>query len=223
MCTNFALVKTSGVVSFAARLSVDPNAFIYGENFMPGSSISIVTGTEGGHVVRPATWWLYLQQTDQGMRPHKQYFSVNTNHLKVPKKPEFRYRRCIVPATAFVESQDGKRPHLLEPADGSALAFGGLYKEWFDKVSGETVWSASIITLAGIKALESIHRKSVPMWLPEDAYEAWLSPDVTDPGEIEYLLEPALRADLMATPIDSAGKKNPIGAPFYVSLEMRGV
>ncbi|PMR71719.1 SOS response-associated peptidase [Halomonas heilongjiangensis] len=216
MCTNYALVKTSGAVRLAERLSVAPDDFIYSRNFKPGSTISVVTGAEGGHVARPAIWWLYLRQTDQGLKPHRDYFSVNTRYDKLPKKPEYRHRRCIVPATAFVESQDGKHPHLLEPADGSAIAFGGLYKKWTEQVTGEIVYSASIITLPGIKALEGIHRKSVPMWLPEDAYEAWLSPDVTDTAELDYLLDPALRSDLKATPIERAGTKNPIGDAFFI-------
>lgn len=217
MCTNYVLVKKSGSAELADRLSVDPNELIYGLNFKPGSLISIITGSGDGHVVRPATWWLYLQQTEKGLKPHRDYFSVNTRYDKVGKKLEYRHRRCIVPATAFVESQDGKHPHLLEPADGRGIAFGGIYKEWTDKVTGEVVHSASIITLPGIKPLENIHRKSVPMWLPDDAYETWLSPEVTDAEELNYLLEPALRCDLKATPIDKTFRKVPIGMPFVIS------
>lgn len=211
MCTNYALVKTRGAVSLAERLRVDPDDFLYGDNFRPASTISIVTDSDQGHAVRPAIWWLYLQQTEQGLRPHRDYFSVNTNYQKLPKKPEYRHRRCIVPATAFVESQEGKHPHLLAPADGSAIAFGGLYKEWTDRVTDQIVISASIITLPGIKALEGIHRKSMPMWLPEDAYEPWLSAEITDTHGLDYLLTPALQRDLKATPIDHAGNKRPIG------------
>lgn len=219
MCTNYALVKTNGSAQLAESLSVSSSDLIYGTNFKPGSLISVVIGSGAGHVVRPATWWLYLQQTDQGLRPHRDYFSVNTRYDKVRKKPEYRHRRCIVPATAFVESQDGKNPHLLEPADGRAIAFGGIYKEWTDKVTGETVYSASIITLPGVKPLENIHRKSLPMWLPEDAYEKWLSPEITDTEELGYLLEPSLRCDLKATPVDKTYSKVPVGEPHVISLK----
>ena len=130
---------------------------------------------------------------------------MNTNYRKL------RHSRCIIPATAFTESQDGKRPHLLEPADGRAIAFGGLHKEWTDKVTGEVVTSASIISLPGVPALEHIHRKSTPLWLPEDAYDLWLSEDVQDPAELQWLLEPSLRTDLIATQVDRFGAKNPIG------------
>ena len=216
MCTNFVLIKTDGTAELGARLAVDADEFIYGRNFRPGSKISIVTGGVADRQVRRATWWLYLQQTDAGLKPHRNYFSVNTNYRKLPKKSEYRKARCIVPATAFVESQDGKRPHLLTPSDGSAIAFGGLYKEWTDKVTGEIVWSASIITLPGHPALADIHRKSTPLWLPEDCYDDWLSPDVTDTDSFAALLEPSLQHDLTATPVDKAGTKQPVGDSFTV-------
>jgi len=217
MCTNFVLIKTDGTAELGSRLAVDDDQFIYSRNFRPGSKISIVTGGPDGCQVRPAIWWLYLQQTDAGLKPHRNYFSVNTNYRKLADKPEYRQARCIVPATSFVESQDGKRPHLLTPSDGSAIAFGGLYKEWTDKTTGELVWSASIITLPGHPALEAIHRKSTPLWLPEDRYADWLSPDLTDTAAFAPLLEPALQCDLTATPVDKAGTKQPVADSFTVS------
>jgi len=111
-----------------------------------------------------------------------------------------------------VESQDGKHPHELEPTDGSAIAFGGLWKEWLDKATGETTWSASIITLPGHPALASIHRKSMPLWLPKNAYDPWLSDTVTDTAIFNDLLTPTLQTDLRATPIDKASLKNAVGA-----------
>ena len=217
MCTNFVLIKTDGTAELGSRLAVDDDTFIYGRNFKPGSQISIVTGGPDERQIRTATWWLYLQQTDNGLQPHRNYFSVNTNYRKLADKPEYRKARCIIPATSFVESQDGKRPHLLTPGDGSAIAFGGLYKEWTDKTTGEVVWSASIITLPGHAALADIHRKSTPLWLPEDQYEDWLSPQITDTTAFASLLEPALQSDLIATPVDKTGTKQPIAESFTVN------
>ncbi|MAR92725.1 MAG: DUF159 family protein [Pseudomonadales bacterium] len=217
MCTNFALIKKNGTAKLADRLQVDGSQFVYGGNMTPGSLISVVRGIGGENQVLPATWWLYLQQTEQGLRPHKDYFSVNTNYAKLPKKAEYRKTRCVIPATSFVESQDGKHPHILEPADGSAIAFGGLYKEWTDKVTGEIIYSASIITLKGHKALENIHRKSTPLWLPDDAINDWLDDGITDTAVFDELLEPALRTPLRATPIDKTMSKKPVGDPFDIS------
>jgi len=216
MCTNFALIKTDGTVELGTRLLVDASDFIYSSDFRPGSKISIITGGRGQRQVLPAIWWLYLQQTDRGLKPHRDYFSVNTNYQKLSKKTEYRKSRCIIPATSFVESQDGKCPHLLEPKNGSAIAFGGLFKEWTDKTTGEIVYSASIITLPGHPALENIHRKSTPLWLPGEAYDRWLSSEITDTTQFEELLAPTLQADLIATPINKARSRQPTAVPFTI-------
>lgn len=216
MCTNFALIKKDGTARLAARLGVSDDDWVFSSNHKPGSQISVVCQNDGENRVLIATWWLYLQQTATGLKPHPDYFSVNTNHAKLAQKAEYRTSRCVIPVSAFVESQGGKRPYLLEPNDGSAMPFGGLYKHWVDKVSGEEVFSASIITLSGHPALENIHRKSTPLWLPDDALDAWLDPDMPNTEIFKDLLVPALRVPLRATPIDKTMLKNPIGESFLI-------
>lgn len=218
MCTNFTLIKKKGIETLAQTLGVDADAFHYHDNFTPGSTISIVLQDANERDVWPAIWWLYLQQTERGLKPHPHYFSVNTNYAKLPQKYEYKTARCIIPATAFVESQDGKHPHLLEPADGRAIAFGGLYKHWVDNTTGEVVYSASIITLPGHRSLENIHRKSIPLWLPEDVYDDWLDPGFEDTKQFEDLLSPTLQTDLIATPIDKTMSKKPIAPAFTIPV-----
>jgi len=220
MCTNFVTRKTTGMEHLANQLGVNFQNLLFGADIGPGATISIVVGSEQDNEIRKATWWLYLQQTDKGLRPHRDYFSVNTRYDKLDKKPEYRKHRCIIPATAFVESQDGRNPHLLEPVDGRAIAFGGLWKTWTDKVTGEVINSASIITLPGHPSLKDIHRKSVPMWLPESAYGDWLDPENQNTGQFEALLKPALQVDLRATPIDKARSKKPIGEPLLIAASL---
>lgn len=221
MCTNFALIKSYGSDQLARQLVVEPGRFRYGNDFGPGSTISIVANGPDGRDAYDAVWWLYLCQTDAGLKPDSRYFSVNTRSDKVANKPEFRRSRCIIPATAFVESQDGRNPHLLQPADGSAIGFGGLCKQWRDRATGRSVLSASIITLPGHPALADIHRKSMPLWLPENAFDAWLDEEEDPSALARDFLAPALQKDLYATPIDRARAKRPVGAPLLISSQER--
>lgn len=200
-----------------STLGVGSQDLLFGADIGPGATISIVVGSEQGNALRAANWWLYLQQTDKALRPHRDYFSVNTRYDKLDRKPEYKRQRCIIPATTFVESQEGKRPHLLESVDGSAIAFGGLWKSWVDNVSGEVVHSASIITLPGHPSLQDIHRKSVPLWLPENAYDDWMNPAIVDTRLFQHLLESSLQVDLRATPIDKTRSKQPVGEPRIIS------
>ena len=214
MCTHFVLVNKTGSVTRAHQLGVEASDLIFGA-FQPGSRISVIRQVEDQRRCTPAIWWLFLQQTPQGLKPHPRYFSVNTNHAKLPQRPEFRKTRCIILASAFIESQSGKNPHLLEPLDGSVMAFGGLYKRWVDQQTGVETYSASVITLKGHPALADIHRKSTPLWLSERDFAAWLAPE-TDIRSFDAVLEPTLQTALRATPIDKTTKRNPVGASFTI-------
>lgn len=215
MCTNFVLIKKKGVAELSKSLKIDDRKLTYGD-FRPGSHISIVKETNRLREVLDARWWLYLQQTQDGLKPHPKFFSVNTNHAKLKSKPEYKTSRCIILASAFVESQGGKNPHLLEPSDESAIAFGGLYKEWTDRVTGEIVHSASIITLPGHPALVNIHKKSTPLWLPAESFDDWLNSELIETEKFDHILKPELRASLIATPIDKVMSKKPINEPFII-------
>jgi putative SOS response-associated peptidase YedK len=217
MCTNFVLIKKKSVFELAARLGVDGMTLRFQDHAKPGAAISIIVDTGQNNAIKTATWWLFLKQTDAGLKPHPEYFSVNTRYDKLPKRPEFKTSRCIIPATAFIESQNGKKPHILVPADDSAIAFGGLYKEWVDNLTGEVVTSASIITLPGHPALENIHRKSTPLWLAEDQFEAWLDRDLTQTEIFDDFLRPQLHTDLQATPIDKMSTRKPTGEPARIA------
>lgn len=224
MCGRYALKKTPGLVALADTLQVSIDEFRFEDDCRPAAPISIIIEREGKRSVQDAVWHLYLEQTtDKGLKPHKKYFSINTRYDKLPKKPEYKSCRCIIPATAFVESKESEAPYLLSTADGRAIAFGGLFKTWVDKITGEIVHSASMITLPGHPnpLMDKIHDKAFPLWLPYDAsvLNRWLNPEVKDTSEFEPLLTARLYADLLATPIDKASKKNPVGQPITIPAD----
>ena len=217
MCTNYALSKKKGTIQLSMKLDIDPDLLIFGDH-RPGYTVSVIAQRNGTREALPATWWLYLMQTDKGLKPNPKYFSVNSKSSKLHTRPEFKRSRCIIPASLFTESQSGKRPHILEPDDGSALAFGGIYKENIDKVTGEVVHSAAIITLPGHPALENIHSKSTPMMLSEESFDSWLDPSIVDTDQFSSLLEPVIHTPLRATPVDKVMSKNPIGDSFLIGV-----
>ena len=199
------------------KLDIDSDSLIFGDH-RPGNTVSVIAQRNDTREALPATWWLYLMQTDKGLKPNPKYFSVNSKSSKLNTRPEFKRSRCIIPASLFTESQSGKRPHILEPDDGSALAFGGIYKENIDKVTGEVVHSAAIITLPGHPTLENIHRKSTPMMLSEESFDSWLDPSIVDTDQFSSLLEPVIHTPLRATPVDKVMSKNPIGDSFLIGV-----
>ena len=56
--------------------------------------------------------------------------------------------RCIIPASGYYEWQDTpgcKQPHYFTRVDGQVISFAGLWGEWKDRTSGETVKSCTMI------------------------------------------------------------------------------
>lgn len=219
MCGRFNLIQSPAVNELMKELGLTQFPLRFNTDCAPCNPISIVRYREGTPVVEDALWHLYLQQTETGFKPHPDYWSINTNHKQLPKKREFQLSRCLIPATAFVESQDGKKPHLLSFA-GQAFCFGGLYKCWTHTDTGEQQTSTSIITLAGHPKLEHIHRKSLPLIFNQqdtDAMALWLDPAITDTGCFAERLQPTLRQPLTLVPIDKSSRKNPAGPPSEIT------
>lgn len=101
-------------------------------------------------------------------------------------KPAFRSalerRRCLLPASGYYEWQkvDGpggrkaaKQAYYLTPADGTLLAFAGLWEFWRSP-DGEPVRSATIITVPAVGRMQQIHDR-MPLALAPQDWDSWLS------------------------------------------------
>jgi putative SOS response-associated peptidase YedK len=189
----------------------------FSEDVAPASTISIVKQDQTARTISDATWWLLMENTENGFKANYKYASFNSRSDKLNNPRAIAYRpyresRCIIPASGFVEGQD-KIYHHLKPVQ-SAIAFGGIYKTWVNEYTGEFLHSASIITLPGHPQFEHIHRKSLPLMLPVDnkpLIDAWLDPAYNQVENFSDFLLPTLRQSFTATPVDKPSKRNPIG------------
>lgn len=179
----------------------------------PVSPVSIITQSTQIRI-EEAIWHLYLtlDKDTTSWIPTPKYFSINSRSDKLHSRPEWRSQRCLIPATAFVESQNGRSPHLLEFPD-RAFFFGGLYKRYDDSEAGP-VTSTTIITLPGHRKIKHINEKAFPLILPDDpdVITKWLDPNFFNTTEFSSLLMPNIRWPMTATPIEKASEKNRIGA-----------
>ena len=115
----------------------------------------------------------------------------------VATKPAFRdafkSRRCLVPADAFYEWQkldaNTKQPYRFVVADGSPMAFAGLWEHWNSPAGGETVTSFTIITTAPNALCAPIHNR-MPAILDAADWQIWLGEAPATPGELRALLRP---------------------------------
>jgi len=127
---------------------------------------------------------------------------INAMRETVISKPAFRdafrQRRCLVPADFFYEwktTPAGKQPYAVGIADGTPMAFAGLWERWREPVAGDVLHSFTIITGPPNELVSPIHNR-MPIILPPEAWRLWLGEERTDIEELVDLLRP-YPADLM--------------------------
>lgn len=109
----------------------------------------------------------------------------------------FKTRRCIVPATGYLEWRAGtpKQPYYFQRLDGRQLAFAGIWEH--NQEAGNTV---SIITTSPNKDAVRIHDR-MPVILSETSWERWLEETPLADDERQQVLKPAPDGTLSVWPV----------------------
>ena len=143
---------------------------------------------------------------------------INARAETLLEKPMFRgltkAKRCIVPASGFYEwrKADGrKQPFYLTSEDGEAWGLAGLYDLTHDD-ENDAVGSFTIITTAANSLVAPLHER-MPAILRREDEEEWVSRDVTDPLQVERLLQPypedAMRVYAVSPDVNSPRNNGP--------------
>jgi putative SOS response-associated peptidase YedK len=123
-------------------------------------------------------------------------------------KPSFAKRRCLIPADGFYEwkklgpgKRPKKQPMYVRRADGSPLAFAGLWSVWRgpDK-DQEPLRSVTIVTTTPNKTMAEVHDR-MPVIVPEADWDRWLDRDNQDIDRLGRLLVPVSDDVLTITPV----------------------
>jgi putative SOS response-associated peptidase YedK len=223
LCGRFNVIDSPEVQWLCETLGIASSGLQTNRDIAPASRISIIYERLGERRLAEAIWWLLLDR--DSLKPNYKYSSFNSRSDKLYQKNSisfkpYRTSRCIIPASAFVEGLGDKQTYYKIELEGSAIAFGGLYQEFLDKETGESVYSTSIITLPPlIPQWEKIHLKSSPLMLPfEDngLMNKWLDPAFSGVDEFAHLLTNRLENSLRVTQIDRPSKWNPIADSFVI-------
>jgi putative SOS response-associated peptidase YedK len=111
-------------------------------------------------------------------------------------------RRCLVPADAFYEWKampDGKQPYAIARADGSPLAFAGLWEGWRSP-GGETLQTFTIVTTSANAEMSRLHDR-MPVVLEQIDWPHWLGETESD---YQRLMAPAPDGTLRLWPVSQA-------------------
>ncbi|WP_405372810.1 MULTISPECIES: SOS response-associated peptidase [unclassified Microbacterium] len=197
MCGRFVVANVASELVGVLRVDVESDD-------LPAPSFNIAPTARVGIVLdsaktdpptrrlEPARWGLipgWAKDPKIGVK------AFNARSEELEDKPMFRQalisRRAIVPATGYYEwaqTDDGKVPYFIAPADGSPLLFAGLYEWWRDPSKADSdpakwVLSFTILTRDAVAPLGSIHDR-MPLFVDADFADAWLDTEVENVGDL---------------------------------------
>jgi putative SOS response-associated peptidase YedK len=84
--------------------------------------------------------------------------------------------------------------------DGRPLALAGLWAGWRDPATETVRRTFTIVTTTPNDALSDLHDR-MPVVVDETAWDRWLDPHPTDPGELLGLLVPNESVELEVYPV----------------------
>jgi putative SOS response-associated peptidase YedK len=133
---------------------------------------------------------------------------INARSETLVEKPSFRNafrrRRGLILADGFFEWKQtsdgkGKIPMYIQIETGDPFAFAGLWEIWRSG-DGSEIRSCTIITTTPNEFMSSIHNR-MPVILPTNLYDMWLTPGEMDPDRLIPLLKPYTERNLRAYPV----------------------
>jgi len=194
MCHHFFLkMQADSLKEFLQAQYVSLTAFA-ADGFFPLSEIPILRSNSSQQRELLTVQWGLLPfwwNSSPKQKSHKafQRKTFNARSETVDIKPTFReafkMRRCIIPATMFVEGGE-----LFELADSPLMLLAGLWESWSD--DEQQIESCTILTTNANRLVARYHPKQrMPVILPnENALETWLNPDFQTRQPLEHLFLP---------------------------------
>ena len=218
MCNLYSVRTTRGAL--ARKFGLSDNrmaAFEPLPAIFPGHMAPIIKESADGERELVMRSWGFVLLRD-GYAPKR---VTNTRDDKVQTKfwkDSFTHRRCLVPATAFCEPDEGKpaRWHwfaLKADEPRPLFAFAGIYRQWKGPIkkggSNVDIEVFSFMTTLPNSLTSTINHERSPVLLTSEAeYAAWLTGSVeqafglimtSDPDGMRIVQSGFDKEDLLAT------------------------
>jgi len=131
-------------------------------------------------------WWKPSERSKSRQAFQRKCFNARqeTVDTKPTYRDAFKSRRCLLPATAFME-----KGHYFHLQDKRPFAFAGLWQQW--QADDQHVESCTLLTTEPNELVQSVDHHRMPVLLTDDtAYAHWLNPDHTERQALEHLFRP---------------------------------
>ena len=200
MCGRFAFYSPAEAAAALFGVEVAPELKPR-YNIAPTQDIAAIrNGTEGEREFALLRWGLvpfWAKEPSIGNR------MINARAETVAEKPSYRnaykHRRCLVLADGFYEWQRGgdvKVPYFISLASGEPFGLAGIWENWTDKETGESLQTTSLITTAANDFMAPLHHR-MPVILEASTATEWLA------GSADLLDDVAsITPKLQAWPVD---------------------
>ncbi|HSG97830.1 MAG TPA: SOS response-associated peptidase [Woeseiaceae bacterium] len=178
MCGRFAFYSPAEAA--AALFGVDAVPDLEPRyNIAPTQDIAAIRNSkEGGREFVLLRWGLvpfWAKDPSIGNR------MINARAETVAEKPSYRnaykHRRCLVLADGFYEWQRGgdvKVPYYISLASGESFALAGIWENWTNKETGESLQTTSLITTDANDFMAPLHHR-MPVILEAGTATEWLA------------------------------------------------
>jgi putative SOS response-associated peptidase YedK len=126
----------------------------------------------------------WVKEPNGGRKP------INARAESLISLPSFRTayakRRALLPIDNFFEWQKikgPKQPYAIAMKSGEPFALAALWESWRQPESGEIIRTFCVITTDANELVAPIHNR-MPVIIPPEAYDRWLSPVEPDPRDL---------------------------------------
>ena len=151
----------------------------------------VVRAIDGGRDTTMMEWRLIPFFSKDGKRSFTRFNARGEELRSKPMYREaFKTRRCVVPATGYIEftgPKGNKTAHLFTRKDGKPMALAGLWDRWVSSDKSERKETYTIVTTAPSAFAAQFHDR-MPCVLESKDVDIWLR-DL--PEEASVLMRPA--------------------------------
>ena len=207
MCGRFALnenpKKLAQHFDIAGEVDISPSW-----NIAPSTKILTITSKDSVRHLRRMKWGLVPSWANDLTIGNK---LTNARGETITEK----YHRCIIPASGFFEwkTESGvKNPWYISLKSGIPMAFAGLWQ--VNDKGAEPLETCCIITTSANALMEPIHDR-MPVILPPDQWDLWLSPHEHQKEDLLPLIKPfdsdPMQAWQVSREVNKVGLRNDAG------------
>lgn len=190
MCGRYTLLAEKAEVLRAFGVSGSIPEYGPNYNIAPGQQVLVIIHDGKKKRAGYVKWGLVPSWAKDEKIGYKM---INARSETAHEKPSFRTslakRRCLIVADSFYEWQKSdtyKQPKRIQPKKRSLFAFAGLWDKW--EKDAKNVFTCTILTKDANEFMSPIHHR-MPIILPKQAEEDWITPVVKQPNVMGDFLQ----------------------------------